>query len=86
MDLVLLQTRVKAFLLEAGALLLVGVTATLASPQFADIVTSHFGTSIWGSFLLLAVNGLVKHVANVSALHTSAELGANGESKAVILV
>jgi hypothetical protein len=87
MNSVLLQIRAKAFFAEAGTLFLVAIVAALSSPQFSEIVTTHFGESLMGSAILLVANGLVKHFVNVRTMKTQADkVGANRESDPFVLI
>lgn len=64
----LLFIRLQAFALEAGSLLLFVLVGALSSPQMEQLVTNHWGDTVLGSFLLLLLNALIKHLRNLRIL------------------
>ena len=61
----LIALRVKSFLFELGSLVGVGLVGVFLSPEFQALVTTHAGTGVVGSLIVLVVTGLVKHVRNI---------------------
>jgi len=71
----LIQARVVAFLYEAGTIVGLAIIAALASPEFAAVITSHFGDGVTGSLVLLFVSGAVKHIRNLKVVSDAEDLG-----------
>lgn len=68
MNVDLFLIRLHAFAYEAGSLLLFVIVGALASPQMEQLVTNHWGDTMLGSLVLLALNALVKHLRNLRVL------------------
>jgi hypothetical protein len=68
MNIDLITIRLKAFLTEVLTLIAIGVIALLSSPEFAALLTKHFGEVWGGSVGLLLVSGIVKHLMNLEAV------------------
>lgn len=64
----LIKVRIISFGWECLSFFGTALIAALASPEFSAIITAHFGETILGSLVLLAVSGLVKHLRNMRAL------------------
>lgn len=64
-DLHLLKIRAISFGYDAVSLLLTVLVATLASPQFADIVNEHFASTGFAGIILIVIANLVKHLRNL---------------------
>lgn len=64
-DFELLKIRAVSFGYDALSLLLTVLVATMASPQFSDLVTQHFGDTALGGIALIVVANLVKHLRNL---------------------
>lgn len=68
----LIYRRVKAFAVQAGALLLgailTAIVNTLASTEFTNMIVENFG-EFWGAGLgLIVLNALVSHITNLKAV------------------
>lgn len=62
------------------------VVGALASPEFATIVTQHFGTGAVSMLVLMGVTELVKHVRNVRVLNTAGRVGGAARQSLVTLI
>lgn len=82
MDMELLKVRVTAFIYEAGTLIVAGVIGVLASPEFSELISTHFGDTIFGTLVLLVVTGIVKHFRNTVVLGNAQRVGARGGTSA----
>ncbi len=80
----LIKARLIAFFYEAGTLIVLGVLGVLSSPEFAQAVTNHFGESVGGSLILLAVSAGVKHVRNMLVM-ANADLGGDDGEPPVLI-
>ena len=72
----LISVRIKSFVVSLCAYAVIGITAFLASPDFASLVTEHFGNTAITSLVLLVVPEVAKHLRNLVAIK---KLGAIGE-------
>lgn len=82
----LLKLRAVAFGYEAASLFLSVFVAVLASPDFAALVTTHFGDTVLGGVLLLVLTGLVKHLRNLDVIKKAEVGGDNNESQPFYLI
>ena len=71
----LILIRVKSFVYEAGSFLAVALIGALASPEFLAIIQANAGEGIFGSLVVLAFTGLVKHLRNLKVAKTLAGTG-----------
>lgn len=87
MNFELIYIRVKAFAAEAGAMVAFGVLGVMSSPEFANLLTTHFG-AVWGGGIgLLVLNAVVKHLLNLKALSAYQErLGSVGGNEPPVLI
>lgn len=87
MNFELVYIRLKAFVAEAGVMVLAGLVTVLASSEFSALVVEHFG-QIWGGGIgLLVLNGLVKHLMNLKALKDyKNRLGSADENEPPVLI
>ena len=72
----LISVRIKSFLYSLCSYAVVAVLAFLASPDFATLVTEHFGNTAVTSLVLIVVPEVVKHFRNLQAVK---DLGGQGE-------
>lgn len=66
----LVMARLVAFMYEASTLVVMAFIGVLVSPEFLDLIAKHFGEGLLGSFLVLAITGIVKHVRNISVANS----------------
>ena len=64
----LLEVRVKGFAYDLVGYAVAGVLAFLTSPTFANVVSEHFGGTVFASIILAVVVGGVKHLRNLQVI------------------
>ena len=77
----LIQARIKAFLVQAGVLVVIAVGGVILSADFKELVTQNFGTGFATSSIMLFLTGLVSHILNKLALK---KLGSS-EDEAILI-
>lgn len=69
------QIRVKSFAWDILGIVITGVSGFLLSPDFASIVTNHFGETALTSIALVVITGIAKTLRNMKV---QTELGSTG--------
>ncbi len=72
----LIDLRIKSFMWEAASLLGTALATVLLSPEFRELIMTHFGQGVMGSVIVLVVIGIVKHVRN---LNIAKKIGADSD-------
>ena len=72
----LIVARLKAFGFEAGSLILTAIMGVLISPEFSALISTHFGTGVITSVVVLAISGFAKNYYNEMQIK---KLGAVGD-------
>jgi len=80
MDFELIKVRVTAFIYEAGTLICLGILGVLGSPEFAALIDTHFGDTVWAGIIALVVTGIVKHARNAMVLGNAKKLAGRGDT------
>ena len=69
----LVKARVVGFFSDALMLGVLSLIAMLSSPEFAGLITEHFGAGLGSSIALMLLSAGVKHLMNVSAIAKAKE-------------
>lgn len=81
-----LKTRAIAFGYEALSLIVTGLLGILASEEFASLITTHWGETIYTSLALLILTGAIKYVRNWKILKDAEEFGSVEDRKEIVII
>lgn len=71
----LIKIRITAFAYEAAGIILASMLGVLASEQFRELISVHWGTGVGVSITFLVLDGVIKHLRNLQIIK---KFGATG--------